>query len=67
LGQLVHRAVQGTVADPKLNLQLAERDAKDIVLHRHMGEQTVAKQALFENTRGARTHLSTAARTVFLL
>src|SRR5688572_6651558 len=67
IGQLLQRTVQGAATDSELYFQGAERDAEDVVLHGHVGQQPVAEQMAFENSRRARPHGSSTAATVFLL
>jgi hypothetical protein len=63
----MQRAHQGAVADAQLVFQLAQGDAIDVMLHGHVGQQSVAQQMARQHAGRAGSHRAPAARTVSLL
>jgi len=62
----VERADQRAVAHGQLVFQLAQRDAKDVMLHGHVGQEAVAEQMAGQHPRGPRADRAPTARAGLL-
>ncbi len=67
MGQLMERSQERAPADLELIFQLAQSDSKNVMLHGHMGQQTIAQETARHDPGGPRPDPAATAWTIFLL